>query len=205
VLKALYFTDGRQLKLLIDKALYAQSVAAMERRGLPESLTNKMKPWGVFTILNMPEQKTGLFLDAILYKSAKTQKKIIVGLETAEEQTAVFDEMPISSQVALLKSTLDHLPNMNQLLDEIIDVYLRRDLHGIVALNEEYETLFDEQLADEFTRRLVIDRNYRMTERMLPLLKKGNSFIAVGALHLAGEEGILNLLTQYDYEVRAVY
>jgi len=205
VLRNLYFTDGRFLKPIIGDELFYRSVKAMQKKGLPEKIVNKMKPWAVFTILNMPDQKTGLFLDAILFKNAQQQGKLIHGLETPQEQTAVFDDMPISSQISLLKSTLDNMIDMNSLQDEVIDVYLSRDLDKILALNEKYEALIDEELAKEFTQRLVIDRNHRMVNRMLPMLKKGNCFVAVGALHLPGEEGILTLLKQRGYQVRAVY
>jgi len=205
VLKNLYFTDGRNLKPIIGDALFDRSVKAMEKKGLPARIVNKMKPWAVFTILNMPDQKTGLFLDAILFKNAQQQGKTIFGLESPQEQTAVFDDMSISSQISLLKSTLDNMLDMNTLQDEVIDVYLSRDLDKILALNDKYEALIDEKLAKEFTQRLVIDRNHRMVNRMLPMLQKGNCFVAVGALHLPGEEGILSLLKQRGYQIQATY
>lgn len=205
VLKNLYFTDGRNLRPIIGDELFARSVEAMEKKGLPKNIVNKMKPWAVFTILNMPDQQTGLFLDAILYKVAQEQGKSVYGLETAQEQTAVFDDMPITSQISLLKSTLDNMLDMNTLQDEVIEVYLSRDLDKILALNDKYEALIDEKLAKEFTQRLVIDRNHRMVKRMLPMLQKGKCFVAVGALHLPGDEGILTLLKQRGYEVHATY
>jgi len=205
VLKTLYFTDERRLKSLLTPDLYSRTIDAMNNRQLPPDVTNRMKPWAVFTILSMPEQKTGLFLDALLFQMANQQNKVVHGLETAQEQTAVFDEMPMSSQIALLESTLDHLPDMDRLLNEIIEVYLSRDLDQIVAISKKYEEMIDETLAADFNQRLVIDRNYRMVERMLPLLNKGNSFIAIGALHLPGEEGILTLLEQEGYHVEAKF
>lgn len=205
VLKALYFNDGRKLKSFVSADTYSRAISAMALRGLEESITNKMKPWAVFTILSMPEQKTGLFLDALLYQNAQKQEKTITGLETPEEQTAVFNEMSIDSQVSLLESTLDHQADMSDLLNDVIEVYLTRDLDQILAINEQYETLIDETLAKEFNQRLITDRNYRMVERMLPIIDKGDSFIAIGALHLPGEEGILNLLFQQGYEIQAIY
>ena len=63
----------------------------------------------------------------------------------------------------------------------------------------------DQRLADEFQQHLVVDRNHRMAERMRQYLQQGQAFIAVGALHLPGEEGLLNLLEQQGYTVRRVY
>jgi uncharacterized protein YbaP (TraB family) len=53
--------------------------------------------------------------------------------------------------------------------------------------------------------RFILDRNRRMVERMGRRLFEGNAFIAVGALHLPGEDGILRLLEQQGYAVTAVY
>jgi uncharacterized protein YbaP (TraB family) len=52
--------------------------------------------------------------------------------------------------------------------------------------------------------RLINDRNRRMVERMLPWLREGSAFVAVGALHLAGPEGILRLLSDRGYRVTRV-
>ena len=58
--------------------------------------------------------------------------------------------------------------------------------------------------ARNFMVRLNDDRNRRMVHRILPYLEQGNSFIAVGALHLAGPQGILSLIRQQGYTVESV-
>ena len=52
---------------------------------------------------------------------------------------------------------------------------------------------------------LNADRNSRMVERMRPMLDKGGAFIAIGALHLAGEEGVLALLEKQGYRLQSVF
>ena len=56
-----------------------------------------------------------------------------------------------------------------------------------------------------FDQRLLYDRNTRMLERMQPQLKAGNSFVAVGALHLYGDKGLLAQLAREGYKVTRVY
>ena len=63
----------------------------------------------------------------------------------------------------------------------------------------------DQKVAEHFAKQLVVKRNHLMTERMQVRLKEGNAFIAVGALHLPGNEGILNLLSKQGYKVKSVY
>ena len=60
-------------------------------------------------------------------------------------------------------------------------------------------------LNEVFAQRLLFDRNVRMFERMQPQLRAGNAFVAVGALHLYGEKGILSLLQRDGYRVSRVY
>ena len=73
-----------------------------------------------------------------------------------------------------------------------------------MAVNEAAMASGDQHLAREFQRRLIVDRNQRMAERMEPWLKQGGAFIAVGALHLPGEQGLIRLLRQRGYSVRVV-
>ncbi len=54
-------------------------------------------------------------------------------------------------------------------------------------------------------KKLIQDRNHIMSERMQAFLKKGNAFIAIGAMHLAGKEGVLALLEKQGYSVSPVY
>ena len=60
-------------------------------------------------------------------------------------------------------------------------------------------------MAELFDRRFITERNHLMVERMRPRLAEGGAFIAIGVLHLPGEEGILALLKNQGYEVSAVY
>ncbi len=54
-------------------------------------------------------------------------------------------------------------------------------------------------------KRLLTDRNYIMADRMQSILQKGNAFIAIGAMHLPGEEGVLSLLNKQGYKIHSVY
>ena len=93
------------------------------------------------------------------------------------------------------------MPFMQQLLT----AWKQRDLARLVEINEAELAVGGEQFAADFQNRLVVHRNHLMAERMQPYLKQGKAFIAVGALHLPGETGLLNLLEQRGYTVRVVY
>jgi uncharacterized protein YbaP (TraB family) len=87
---------------------------------------------------------------------------------------------------------------------ELLAAYKRQDLAAMMAINESAMAIGEQRLAKEFQRRLIVDRNHRMADRMEPYLKQGGAFVAVGALHLPGEQGLLRLLEQQGYSVRAV-
>ncbi len=60
-------------------------------------------------------------------------------------------------------------------------------------------------LAQQFEKQFITMRNKRMVERMERHLKQGGAFVAVGALHLSGEEGVLRLLQKRGFTVKKAY
>ena len=60
------------------------------------------------------------------------------------------------------------------------------------------------EAGQEFIESLIVRRNHTMTERADPLLRAGNTLIAVGALHLPGPEGIVSLIRRRGYKVTPV-
>ncbi|RLA01854.1 MAG: TraB/GumN family protein, partial [Gammaproteobacteria bacterium] len=133
------------------------------------------------------------------------QDKAVYGLETIREQLDLFDTMPESDQVILLRDAVDNLSELDAMNAELLAVYKQRDIEGLLALNEVSMQTGDQRLAKDFQKRVIDDRNHLMAERMQQYLQQGKAFVAVGALHLPGEEGLLNLLEQQGYTVRRVY
>ncbi len=202
---AMLLTDGSNLRDLLGKPLYQRTAAACAEYGIPEPMLMMMKPWAAATTLMMPKADTGMFLDRILYQSAVEQGKTVRGLETPDEQMAVFDGLALRHQIALLRSALDQRAEMEDFFARLHRAYLSRDLGKLMALNEESMGEQDTELVKILDAELVVERNHRMALRMESHLRQGKAFVAVGALHLPGEEGILNLLAQRGYRLRALY
>ena len=202
---AMLMLDGRSLSDVIGMPLYEKVSAAIASRGIPERVLNRMKPWAAAVTLSTPALETGQILDLVLYQEALQQDKAVYGLETVREQLDLFDSMSESDQVILLQDAVDNFPELDALHAELLAVYKQRDLEGLLALNETSMQAEDQRLARDFQRRVIDDRNHRMAERMQPYLRQGKAFIAVGALHLPGEQGLLNLLEQQGYTIRRVY
>lgn len=204
-LTAMLLTDGRDLRSVVGSALYRRCLEAAEQRGIPDMALQRYKPWAIATLLSLPPMETGQFLDLVLYQTAQQDGKQIVGLETAAEQLGAFDRLSDSDQIVLLEDTLRNLDQMPTLYTELLEAYLRRDLAALVELSGNSFQGGSTQVAEHFQEYLVIDRNHRMVDRLLPHLREGDVFAAVGALHLPGEEGMLNLLRQKGYRVERLY
>lgn len=201
---AVMLTDGHDLADLLGKSDYRRLVAAMASHPVPEAIFRNMKPWVLLAFLSQPANGSGEFMDLRLYRQAMAQGKAVFGLETAEEQVAVFDGLPIEDQVALLRSTLDHLADLPGMLDQMVDTYLTGDLAAIADLAQSLMKKDGSELETRFLLRLNDQRNIRMVARMMPRIEQGGAFIAVGALHLAGPTGIVQQLSERGYRLSPV-
>jgi uncharacterized protein YbaP (TraB family) len=202
--QTMFFTDERTLEQVIGRKLYTESVKALSARGIPTLGVEKQKPWAVMMALSMPPPRTGEFLDLVLQARATRQNKPVSGLETVAEQLAIFDELPLRDQVALLEDTVRLQAELDSEFEALHKAWLARDLAAIVAISEKHKPT-DERLYQEGMDRLIVQRNRRMAERMTPMLRQGGAFIAVGAAHLPGETGLLRLLEKAGYRVTVVY
>jgi uncharacterized protein YbaP (TraB family) len=202
---AVLFGDGRQLSEVLDEEVYAEAVAASEELGLPESAVRRCKPWGLVTLLSAPPARSGKFLDLVLYNQAQDQGKPVIGLEEVEEQLQVFEGLSEPDQVSLLRSTLAHRHRLAEMHEELLRTYLRRDLSRLQELNMVYMSEADPGLVERFQEGAIVQRNGQMVERLLPLLEAEPAFVAVGALHLPGPNGILFQLQQRGLQVTRIY
>ena len=196
---------GQTLESIIGAARYKSCVRLLERYGIPESSVQQMKPWAVIVTLSMPQGRGGEVLDQRLYREAEILGKQVFGLETGKEQVATLESFSLPEQLEILDDAIRDVDRLPAMFDEIVHYYLKRDLAGLERISEKYMLQGNRAIARQFRNRILIDRNYRMLRRMKPRLMQGNSFIAVGALHLPGEEGLLRLLEKEGYKVSAVY
>jgi len=204
-LQAMFFNDGRTLKsVMSDNQLYDEVIQAAVKHGLPEASVRHMKPFTLAFMLSMPIS-TGEVLDSRIFTDAIRQGKQVCGLETIDEHSAVFQAFDMSAQLKILKSTVSRLDEVSRIYPEMLEAYLNRDLEDIVRLANESMSMDEAEIEKTFYQRFLIDRNIKMVERMEPLISKGRSFFAVGAMHLTGKAGILRLLEERGYKISVVY
>jgi len=202
---AMTYQDGRTLADAVPDVVYQDSIKALAARGLPEQVARSFKPWAVMTLLSMPEAKTGDFLDMRLYQRAVAAQKPVRGLESMQEQLAVFEHLSLPDQVALLRLTLASQGEFPALFEALVKAYRQRDLGALLDINDGYLDDADSELMARFEDTLVAARNERMAQRIAPMIRDGAQFVAVGALHLPGPGGLLERLSAAGNRVERVY
>jgi hypothetical protein len=200
--------DGRSLDQIIGANLFARVAEIGTLYQLSTAELRRFEPWALATMfcLTPAEMRSDEPpLDQRLEREARAMRKAVHGLETIEEQFGLFEELPIESQRRLLESVVEFYPQMEAFTARMKQAYLDRDVAAIFALSQEASAGGDEVLMRWFEDKVMTERNHRMVERLRPRLAEGGAFVAVGALHLPGEEGILRLLERQGYRVTRLY
>lgn len=200
----LWIPGGEKLSDVIGESLYQQVIDTAGVAGLPRETFTYMKPWVVMIMFSLPPGNYDNILDVSLMKMALKQNKNISGLETAQEQFEVFDGMAVEDQAVLLKNTLKYYPNLTKQFESLLLAYLEKDLEKLTIIGHSQVEAKEQALFDRMMKRLVNDRNERMVSRLLPKLQSTSNFVAVGALHLPGEDGLLNLLNKQGFTVTRI-
>lgn len=202
------FDDERRLEPLIGADAYAKVAAMLRERSLSDNVIARLKPWAVLTNLTVtPEDYEGATLDQKLLELARARKLRVLGLEGIEEQIAVFDRIPLDTQVALLRHTLDHRDELAAMIEPTIQAWMKRDLEGIHRASYRAAERYPE-VAEHYRvlhRRVVENRSIVMAHRLFMPLREGGNFVAVGANHLYGDQGVLALIEKQGYRVERVY
>ena len=144
-------------------------------------------------------------LDQALQDRARAQGKPVYQLETGTEQIARFDEMTEADQLAMLASAIRDSSRIETLFEELTARYLARDVGGIYSEMLVQSESMNEKFLELFLLRFNDQRNRTMIARMAERLAEGGAFIAIGALHLPGERGLVSLLRNQGYRVERAY
>ena len=211
------FTDGTTLLDYMDDEEERVLAEALEEQDMSLSAVKTIKPWILAGSLALPACERGAardgFLDLQLARDAQAGGREVAGLETALEQMEAIASLPLDMHIdsliesARMGSDLDDVfATMGALYSEgqigEIWPFLRALSEHMVE--EGADTEMDEGMIAAFDEAIVTRRNHTMAERSEPLLAEGGAFIAVGALHLPGEEGLVALLRDRGHDVEMI-
>ena len=208
---AMMLSDGRTLEQVLGADLFQRTVTAGRPYGFGQDHLRLFKPWAVMTLLSLPpsevkRQAAGeKALDNRLQDAAAQRGLALHSLEEIDEQISLFNDMAEADQVAMLDATIAQSDQVELMFEKMRSAYLDQNPALIFELMQAQQTGYDPALVDTFTSRFLDARNDRMVERMQPRLAEGGAFIAVGALHLPGESGILKQLESRGFQLTRLY
>ncbi|MBZ9675342.1 TraB/GumN family protein [Mesorhizobium sp. ES1-1] len=206
------FTDGTTLSSLLSADDAAAVNKALDSRGIPPATVAKMKPWMLSAMIALPAcelaRKAGgaPVLDVKLAEDAKASGKSVEGLETVADQLRAMASLPLAFHMKGLVDTLKLGDKVNDINETMIVLYQRGDTGMFWPLFRAAMPAEQDDPAGyaAFEEAMITSRNKVMVDHAAPILAKGNAFIAVGALHLPGANGLVEDFRKAGYTVTAI-
>ncbi len=203
--EAMHYDEG-VLHEVLRPELYARVVELLEQDyGMGEPAVRRMRPWAVAMTLSLPPPQTGLFMDLALSFRASAMGKDVIALETLDEQLNFFEAMGEAGQIELVRQAVADHGQVPELFEELITTYLNGNLDELQELSRAQIAQLGQEVAQHFEQVGLVDRNHVMIERAMPYLRESGLIIAVGALHLPGKDGLIELLRAQGFTVEGIY
>ena len=195
--------DGKQLADLYSPEEYKRlNEFFKDSIKIPLTLFQKTKPMFLMAMLYpkmMPCAKVSGVEEGLM-QLAKLNQKAINGFETMEFQSSVFDSIPYTTQAKELLKSIDSMASSKAYFDTMLTVYKSQRVKEIEALFSKSEFGMTEN------QDLLLDnRNKNWVNQLKVLMKNNNLFCAVGAGHLVGKNGLLELLRKEGYVVKPLF
>lgn len=195
------FGDDRTLESVIGKARYQRLEKAGNELGMPAEALQQLEPWlAAMTLAQLEYTKLGFDpeqgVEKQLERRARADHKPITGLETLQEQLGLLDGLSYDEQSKFLDLTLEEMHEMQGETDSLLAAWRSGNAAQLDSmLSEEY------RVSPALYRMLVADRNKRWMPQIERLLA-GNKdvLVVVGALHLVGNGGLLELVKTRGYK-----
>ncbi len=177
----------RRLMTLVDKRMPGLS-----------ALIPRLKPGALTALLAMGQHEATApeAMDVFLWNLAKRKHRNTVGLEYVSEQIQLLDTMGVDGLKRIARDTANEDADD---LQRMIVAYRNENLDDLTAMASDTAVM-----AGNERESLNDDRNHRLVDRMIPILERGRTFVAVGALHLTGSESVIALLRQRGWTVTPV-
>lgn len=194
----------KPLQRLLDEAELRVVEKAIAAAGYPEDLALGIRPWvaTLFLTGGCPNT-THEPMDLVVANFAKSQGKSVVGLETLLEQFATLAAIPDDAQAAWLRASIEMNGRVDDVMVTMLELYRSRQIAASLDLMRELAPnagLTDARM-QSIRQGLITERNLRMAERGMPLFEAGGAFVAVGATHLPGSDGLIAILKSKGFTV----
>jgi uncharacterized protein YbaP (TraB family) len=188
---------GTTLQKVLPDTLYARTSNWFKQEaGLDIMKLDQLNPITVMTVAlaitkqkYFPNKRGEVQLDSYFQQQALKDNKKILGLETIQAQIdAMFKQLTVTRQVELLDETFKEKDGIKTAITTMNDAYVRNDLNAL------HQLMYGATYKPEEMKPLLDDRNNKWMQQLPGLMKEQSLFVAVGALHLVGETGLVNQL-----------
>lgn len=194
--------DGKKLQDVLTTSEYDRlNHFFTDSLKMPLKLFETTKPFFLMAMLypKLSSCNATSGVEEAILQLAKSNKKEIKGLETMEFQASVFDSVPYSKQARELMQTIDSMGKYRAYFDTMVQVYRSQNLN---QMQEEFSKP-EFGMADE-QNLLLDDRNKNWVSQLSKWMPQRSLLVAVGAGHLVGEQGLIQLLRKAGYNLRPV-
>ena len=203
MLTAFNMKEGKTLSDLVTPQEYTRIATFFkDSLGTPVDFLKNMKPFLLQSVLYPKlmncRQVSGIEQEVMAL--AKIHNKDILGLETLQYQASIFDSVPYDVQAKAVVKMIDSLDKYRGEFAHMYQLYKNEKL-------QELGTLMDKEDEDmkDFMPMLLTNRNINWVNKLRDLLPNQSLFIAVGAGHLVGKTGLIELLRREGYSVEPAY
>ncbi|CAA2137856.1 TraB/GumN family protein [Hyphomicrobium sp. ghe19] len=208
----LMVSTDRELQGILAEDEITVVEKAISNAGYAPQLALALKPWVAIMFLADSEcqkklqERGAKSMDALVVDRATEKGLPVIGLESMFEQYRSLATISRKVQVAWLKASIELYPRVDDISLTMAELYRFRRLEAVWALTQEMApgAGLDDATLLSLRTELVGKRNLRMLESAMPLLRNGGAFIAVGAMHQSGPDGLVALLRQRGFTVTAV-
>lgn len=192
--------SDRELKVLEER---------LQPRGMPIQLATRLQPWLIGTMLSIPacemaaKQAGRKVLDGLIAQYALDNSKTLESLETIEEQFSAIAGLPMEYHLNSLQETLSKEAGFAEdVMATMKTLYRSGEVGMLFPLIKRFTPkALSGKGSAAFQQALIVERNQTMFDRAKQYLDAGSAFIAIGALHLPGEHGLINLLEESGYQL----
>lgn len=195
--------EGKTIKSLTSEEEYKMLDEFFTKEtGMGIAMFNNMKPMMLSTMLipkmlDCPMKS----VEAGLMSQVKTENEEVYGLETIEDQFAAFDAIPYKDQVKdLVRFAKEGMQKSKDDFQNLLKIYQSENIEKLLEETSKKENGIMASYLDDF----LTKRNKNWIEKITSASRKEKSFFGVGAAHLAGKDGVINLLRKEGYTVKAV-
>jgi uncharacterized protein len=197
---SLTLVGGVQLSQLIKPKTFEKiSRVVQQKMGVPLTHFNNLKPIIVTNMLteSVLSSDRMMSLDETLWRFASENGRILRGIETFDEQVDILNRMTWGDQIKGLKDLVSNFSKFRKQLLRMAALYEKAEIQKLYKAAK--------RTTKGSRRLLLFDRNEIMAQRIADLSSEMTLCAAIGAGHLAGKKGVLNLLKNKGFEVKPVF